>query len=426
MRNLFQPKNIKLLDLKKTPSFLKLREWRERGHYQQVQILCPPRVGSTSLYCALAESPQVSGAIFEPVNPIQKKFPSLEAHLEYSAGQMLQLALRLGMEEKPVTLVTKEITTHLPAPIFQHWQELIDHFIFLVEDPHKQIESFLSALANGRTFGKKGADGLPLLTENGDIALHPKSEEQALWPKVAEMLQKKAFKQIGWEAAWQTLELASQHCQKHSGKKLVTLEASALKLNPELMLGKLCEKLAPSLTFSSNMAGPWTRANGKNFFHPNAPSYERIWVGPVVRAQRFAPPAVKTVSTRRFPDSIARYILEIGLPTYIKFLSHTSTVLPTSAEMRSLLGLTVGTSPAVVSLSSNSFFMTRSLPLASQACPIMAVSILERLRQEDPSLERLSAYIQSQHPGLAETFQIMTAPKSESGALLGRRTGAGA
>lgn len=331
---------VSLLDLQKAPSFLQLRDYSQRGKLRINQIDSLPRTGSTLLFRALAEdknipvSGNVTGAIFEPFLN-RKKHLSPEEKLEHGASIILQRAKLLGIDQQPVTLVMKEIASYLPIQIMQHWQEIVNNFIFLMEDPHKQMYSFLHMLANGRSFGLKDAMGNPLLDSTNGVVMHSEENMRALWPEVTEMLAKNQFQQTAWGHLTKVVDLVTSHCNDSNEKKMVIVDGSILKLTPELTLSQLTKQLN-DCAFTSAMTSSWNKTSGKLFFHPNAPGYDPVgsdgvtrsmWIEPALRATRFAPPAV-SYPTDAFPPKLADHILHDALPAYRSLMSHPAFLMP--------------------------------------------------------------------------------------------------
>lgn len=131
------------------------------------------------------------------------------------------------------------------------------------------------------------------------------------------MLAKKDFRQTSWASLSENLAILDAHLETNPDKNLAVVDAPILRADPDGVMEAICEKIE-GLTYSSTMPRDWTKATGKNFYHPNAPKYDEvdkdgvtksIWIGDTIRSTEFWPPNDTTLPTHQFPEGMQQHIL---------------------------------------------------------------------------------------------------------------------
>ncbi|NBO18483.1 MAG: hypothetical protein EBV03_04505 [Proteobacteria bacterium] len=133
-------------------NYLKVKEKIAQDGVRIIGMISPPRVVSTALEIALAESPDVDGQINEPFHlsvtkPDENGLSREERAYADILRRIEETQARTG--RKNVTLVMKEMAKNIaPGDQFTRWVDITDKHIVLVRNPLSNTESIIRKVSD--------------------------------------------------------------------------------------------------------------------------------------------------------------------------------------------------------------------------------------------------------------------------------------
>lgn len=241
-----------------------------------IHIISPPRTVSTFFEISLAEG--VNGnQINEPF--LRKK--DAESAYELIYNRLVDLGANTATVEKPVKLIIKDVAKHIIN--FSEHILLIDHFIFLIRDPHAMMPSFILRLAHT-------VDGKP--GENYITSYHDAFSRIS---GVDSILSKSEYTSTSWKSLEEFVMLTQKALQSKGDKTLTIIDAALLRHDPEEILQQICKRV--KIKYCDTMLQGEKKAGKEKFYYPDARQKEfdqfgvstSAWIGDSVRAESYLP-----------------------------------------------------------------------------------------------------------------------------------------
>jgi len=269
------------------------------GDIELIHVEAVPRSISTALARSLSESDTPSIYVNEPFNRMK--------HDIEDASMRILDAVEHSQKDSPITVVSKNMARNISRSIFSEMMELSKGIVWSIRDPHVQISSLITRIANDLQY-EPGADVLTM-EELTDDNIRQASEFLENGPKSTN------FSKTSW------YDMGQHHMQLEASTISVVVDGLELTEQPAKILRSASHLL--NLVFSDQMVNGWQGEfiNANTGYNPNLTDGTHAWTKEAVISTGIKPSSQKTIDIGRIPESLQEHLMGIALPTYERMMA---------------------------------------------------------------------------------------------------------
>lgn len=319
-----------------------IKNLTETGKLRIVHIDAPPRSISSAFQIALTEGGQ--GHLYEPFRARSRK-PSA---VEDVAGDVLNLYSNQRREEassnalnnKPVTIVVKELSQYMKDEDFKLWLPVLSGWVTMMRTPNTQAQSFMTrSILNGKHFSEDdiAAARDSLQSQNGaapsdyevvtalseSFRVKPGSHAPAdtIMPH---KLETPAFDMWG--------ALSRHHnAIKKSDIPHAVVDGTVLCTDGAQVMKSVAKKLG--MSFNPSMVTGWEIAGGSNLISSMPPEALKkdAWITDAVTSRGLELPKNQPLPLRMFTPTVGRFVSK-ALEFFQDFANDPNAILPRTPD----------------------------------------------------------------------------------------------